>query len=281
MPQAQAQAQEVRVMGARSDHDPGNNYFIALTKLVLSKAAQAQPNDSVKIINTNRVTQGRLFRFIDDDLIDVVWSGTNSVREKSYLPIKIPLVRGLLGYRVLLVHKENTKKIKHLNNEAELKAMVACQGAHWPDADILEDNGYNVSRVVHYDAMFKMLERKRCDFFPRAIFEGRAEFNNIKDKYPNIRLVENILLQYPLPMYFFVKQGNHALAKRLSDGLTTAMNDGSMLKLMKSHELTSFIFPITQWDNAKVFRLLNFNLPAETPLNNAKLWFVLGNHNSG
>jgi hypothetical protein len=98
----------------------------------------------------------------------------------------------------------------------------------------------------------------------------------LKDKYPNIRLVENTLLQYHLPMYYFVKQDNQALAKRLYDGLVEVMHVGSFLKLMESHELTRFIFPINKWQSATIFRLSNSNVPIETPLANKKLWLVLG-----
>jgi hypothetical protein len=272
----QTQAQEIKIMGSRAGIDPVNSYFIALTKLVLSRTAHSYPNDSIKIINLEGVTQGRLFRLIEEKFIDIVWSGTDKSREEFYLPIRVPLVKGLLGYRALLVHKENVKKFSEIKNEYELKSMIACQGAHWPDTAILEYNGYTVSRTVHYDAMFKMLEKKRCDFFPRALFEGRAELIQLKDKYPNIRLVENTLLQYYLPMYYFVKQDNHALAKRLYDGLVEVMHDGSLLTLMESHELTRFIFPIHKWQDATIFRLSNLKVSIETPLANKKLWLVLG-----
>ncbi len=273
---SQTQAQEIRIMGSRAVVDPANSYFIALTKLVLSRTAHSYPNDTIKIINLEGVTQGRLFRLVEDQLMDIVWSGTDKSRENLYLPIRVPLVKGLLGYRSLLVHKDNVKKFSEIKYEYELKSMIACQGAHWPDATILEDNGYTVSPTVHYDAMFKMLEKHRCDFFPRALFEGRAELIQLKDKYPDIRLVENIILQYPLPMFYFVRQDNHELAKRLYDGLVEITHDGSLLKLMASHELTSFIFPINKWQSASIFKLSNLNLSLEAPLDNKKLWLVLG-----
>lgn len=268
-------SQEIKIMGYRSDFDPANKYFIDLSTLVLSKTQHLYPNYSINTINLKRITQGRLFRFIDDGSIDVVWSGTSNMREESYIPIRIPLTKGLLGYRVLLINKDNRETFNQINSEKELKKLVACQGAHWPDSGILEDNGYMVSRIVHYDAMFKMIEKKRCDYFPRALFEGRSELSKLKDKYPNIELVENVLLQYHLPVYFFVNKNKSSLAKRLSEGLHIAINDGSFDEFIKNHELTSFVFPSSKWKNNKFFKLKNYNLPFKTPIENKALWLVL------
>jgi hypothetical protein len=38
-------------MGSLAGIDPTNSYFIALTKLVLSRTAHSYPKDSIKIIN--------------------------------------------------------------------------------------------------------------------------------------------------------------------------------------------------------------------------------------
>lgn len=269
-------AETVKIMGSRTISAPEKDYFIALTMLVLSKTEHSYPDSSIKIVNIKKLTQGRLFRLIDDESIDIVWSGTNKRREKLYLPIRIPLMKGMLGYRVLLANKDNREKLESISSESELKALTACQGMHWPDSDILEGNGFLVHRVAHHEAMFEMVEKKRCDYFPRAIFEGAGDSEEFRHKYPNIVQIKHILLQYPLPVYYFVNKKNKSLAKRLYDGLFMAIQDGSLLALMKSHENTKSIFPINKWKNTKIFKLSNLTLPLKTPLNDKKLWVVLG-----
>ena len=272
---ALAQTQTIKVMGVRAEVDPANYYFTALTKLVLSKTSHLYPNDSMEVINSKGIPQGRLFRFLDNESLDIIWSGTNEMREMQYIPIRIPLTKGMLGYRVLLVHKDNQDKFNQITNESKLKKLIACQGAHWPDSDILEDNGYTVSRVVHYEAMFQMLNKKRCDYFPRAVFEGKIELVNMHDQYPNLVLVEKMLIKYHLPLYFFVSKTDTVLAKRLHEGLIEATKDGSLIDLLKSHETTKHIFPLSQWQGSRVFSLINAKLPKKTPLDNQALWINL------
>lgn len=268
-------ARTIKIMGGRVEIGHENNYFVALTKMVLSKTSHLYPEDSIEIIKSHEVTQWRLFRFLDYKELDIIWSATSSMRELKYLPIRIPLTKGMLGYRVLLTHKDNQEHFKNILNENELKRMIACQGAHWPDSDILEDNDYKVARVVHYEAMFKMISKKRCDYFPRAIYEGKVELAKRNNQYPNLILVEKLLLKYHLPTYFFVSKTDTVLAKRLYEGLVEALKDGSLIHLMKSQKSISHIFPLSQWQGSRIFRLENTNLSKKTPINNQEFWLDL------
>ena len=121
------------------------------------------------------------------------------------MPIRIPLFKGLLGYRVSLIHKSNYEKFVGIGKK-ELQALIACQGQHWPDSDILEDNQFQVARVVRFDSMFKMLNQGRCDYFPRSIFEGYAELLSAQQLYPDLMMFDEVILQYDFPMYYFVNQ---------------------------------------------------------------------------
>jgi len=192
-----------------------------------------------------------------------------------YLPVYFPLFRGLLGYRVLLIRKEDIEKFSQIKTPSQLKELVACQGAHWPDSDILETNGYTVSRVVHFDAMFRMLSRKRCDYFPRAIFEGDSEQRANASEYPNITLFDNIILHYNFPFYYFVEKNNSALAKRLMLGLNESLKDGSFMQLMKSHSVSKHLFPLAQWKGKRFFELSNNDFDSKVIENNPQLWLDL------
>ena len=95
------------------------------------------------------------------------------------------------------------------------------------------------------------------------------------DQYPNLVLVEKMLIKYHLPLYFFVSKTDTVLAKRLHEGLTEATNNGSLIDLLKSHETTKHIFPLSQWQGSRVFSLINAKLPKKTPLDNQALWINL------
>ena len=96
---------------------------------------------------------------------------TSSKREQNFAPVRIPLYKGILGYRVFLTHKDNLSRFENID-ESALKQLVACQGESWPDSSTLEHNGYTVATASRFIQLIKLTHKKRCDYFPRAIYEG-------------------------------------------------------------------------------------------------------------
>jgi hypothetical protein len=270
-----AHANDIRILAPRAKIDPVYDYFIELTRLALSKNEHLYPKSKLVFVAHDDVTQGRSFMLLENNYIDILWTGTNAKRELRYLPIPIPLFRGLLGYRVLLIRQEDKERFLQIKTPEQLKKLNACQGAHWPDSDILEANGYLVSRVVHFNAMFKMLAKKRCDYFPRAIFEGYAEQRITIQKYPNIILIDELILHYNFAIYYFVDKSNTVLAQRLEDGLNKALDDGSLMELMRKNQLSKHLFPLEQWQNKRYFELSNEILGSDLSLKNQQFWLNL------
>jgi hypothetical protein len=264
----------VKVLAPQSQEDVSHGYFIELLSLILTKSAPKYPATTVEVLGEGEITHGRTLRLLSDNLIDVFWSGTNIQREKDLLPIRIPIFKGLLGYRVLLIHKSNHEKFIGITKK-ELQSLIACQGEHWPDSDIFEDNHFQVARIARFDLMFKILNQRRCDYFPRSIFEGYAELISAQRLYPNLMMFDDVILQYDFPMYYFVNRGNPALAAQIEYGFIQANSDGSLQELMSRHAVTKGLFPLSQWQNKKYIYLFNNYLPPLTPINDNNLWFRL------
>jgi len=269
-----AQPNTVRVLAAQSREDVSHGYFIELLTLTLIKSSPKYPTKAVQVLGEGEITHGRTLRLLSDNVIDVFWSGTNTQREQDLLPVRIPLFKGLLGYRVLLIHKSNHEKFIGIR-EKGLQSLIACQGEHWPDSDILEDNNFQVARVVRFDSMFKMLNQNRCDYFPRSIFEGYAELISAQQLYPDLMMFDDVILRYNFPMYYFVSLENPELAKQIEYGFKQANADGSLQKLMARHVVTKQLYPLSQWRDKHYIHLINNDLPPLTPINDSKLWIRL------
>jgi len=266
----------IKVLAAQSIEDVSHGYFIELLTLTLIKSVPKYPAKVVQVLGEGEITHGRTLRLLGDNVVDVFWSGTNTQRERDLLPIRIPLFKGLLGYRVSLIHKSNYEKFVGIGKK-ELQALIACQGQHWPDSDILEDNQFQVARVVRFDSMFKMLNQGRCDYFPRSIFEGYAELLSAQQLYPDLMMFDEVILQYDFPMYYFVNQDNLELAKQIEYGFKQANADGSLQALMARHIVSKQLFPLSQWKNKQYIHLFNNDLPELTPINDSALWIQLYN----
>jgi hypothetical protein len=192
---------------------------------------------------------------------------------QDYITIPIPLMKGLLGYRILLINRKDQQKFAAIKTLDELKQLRVGQGLGWGDVPILEHNGFTVVTGKEYESLFKMLIAGRFDFFSRGIGEAPPEYNLRKDKLPDLWIEENILLYYPYPVYFFVNKQHPKIAERMERGLRMMMDDGSFDDFFwKYHK------PII--DQAKVkgrrlFTIENPFLPPGIDLDNKKLWIDL------
>ena len=157
----------------RNENTNSEEFRAYATKLSYLLFIEGTKNISLKEKN---ITHERTLNLIRAQMIDLSWAGTSEELEKVLLPIRIPLLKGLLGSRVSIIHKRNLAIFENITEE-KLQSLVACQGTDWGDSDILEANDYKVLRVARFDLMFKMLNRARCDYFPRAIF-GRISGSN-------------------------------------------------------------------------------------------------------
>jgi len=243
---------------------------------VLKLAIKKNPElNGIKTKNLSYVenNEGRTLALLDRDIIDIFWVGTSKQREFEYEPVRFPIIKGLLGYRIFLTHKDNLVNFKNLT-EQQLKSMVACQGISWPDTEILSANDYTVATASKFMQLIKLTNLKRCDYFPRAVYEGLNEIKWLEDKYPNLRLVDNVLLSYQYPIYFFVRKSDYYLARQIEKGLYLATSDGSYQNLFNKHESLKYLHPLNKWKNTTIFKLSNPTLPDATP-REEKYWLKL------
>lgn len=209
------------------------------------------------------------------EYLDVMHSMSNAERENEFIAVKIPLLKGLMGKRMLFVNRANLAEFQGMTELSQLKQKVGCQGIHWPDSDILEANGFNIARVVVFEAMFEMVVKGRCDYFARGIHEIYPELSSIKDKHPELVIVPNIIVSYPAPVYFFLGQHNQALANRIEVGLFRLKQSGQFDIMMQQNPLTEHVFPLSKWQEVKVFEITNSLLPNLNSTESEQDWLQL------
>lgn len=72
-----------------------------------------------------------MLRQLKEGSTDVTWAVTSKEREREHLAVYFPLARGLLGYRVFLVHPDNQQSFG-TSAPGELKQSLSIQGIGWP-----------------------------------------------------------------------------------------------------------------------------------------------------
>ena len=207
-----------------ADSDRRSQYPARLLELALERA-----NSQFRVQRSDvRMQQGRALLMLRQGKgIDIVCFMTSAERETSMLPIRIPIDKGLIGWRLLLVNKERAGTPGWTDLD-QLKQLRAGQGSDWPDFDILRANGFKVHGTSNYEGLFTMLAQGRIDYFPRSVNEIWSE----ADMHSQELAVEpSIVLRYPSASYYFVRKGNEKLAADVTAGLEKMIADGSFDKL--------------------------------------------------
>jgi hypothetical protein len=271
---AQADTTRVRVPQNLTEWDQRNDYFVAALRLALDKTRD-QYGDYLLEESSQPLTQSRAIAMLSEGAeVDVLWSMTSRLRETQMLPVRIPLLKGLMGYRIFIIRAEDEIWFKDITTLDQLRELRAGQGHDWPDAEILRSNGLRVETSVDYENLFRMLHAGRFDFLPRAINEPWEEVKAREDL--NLTIEKNLLLHYPTASYFFVSKNNPTLAERLRVGLETAIADGSFETLLLKHPINAFALKNVRMEQRHMLKLVNPLLPAETPLGRKELWWQMG-----
>ena len=166
LPPCMAGEQLVRVRNEAAPQAESHDYFVRLLQLALDETRDEFGPARVVMVEFNPDQKRSLHELSAGNTIDVDWAGTSRETERMLRPIRVPLIGGLLGYRVPVVRRERAEALARVRTLGDLKAFTAVQGVHWPDADILEAAGLPVVRVGPVAQMYSLLRNDRVDYFP-------------------------------------------------------------------------------------------------------------------
>lgn len=181
------------------------------------------------------VTQNRGVALLQSGAIDVVALGTNAEREAQMRPIRIDILRGIVGYRLLVIRTADQARIAGMDDRALRAQLIFGLNSQWADLPILRANGFTVVTSSRYENLFGMLAAGRFDAFTRGLNEAARELGERRDRYPGLAVENTRALYFPFPVYFWVRNDNQALAGRIERGLRLALADGSFRALFESY----------------------------------------------
>jgi hypothetical protein len=241
-------------------------YMIAMLNLALNHIDQKYRLEPETVSST----QARLLSEVESGALDILWATTSSEMEQKFTPIRIPLMKGLLGYRVLIIREGDQEQFDGVRSLEDLKKIKLGQGRNWADTTVLEKNDLQVIQANKMPSLFYMLDGGRFDAFPRGVSEA---FDEVK-KYPQLKLAveKNLLLTYKMPIYFFVTKNNLTLAKNIELGLNRAIADGSFEQLFLSNPSIQTAIQQGNLAGRRTLHLTNPILPKETPTERGELW---------
>ncbi len=249
---------------------PIYEYRWKLLELALARAGGT--GETVKLAPfTEDITQNRGMQLLQSGTIDVIALGTNAEREAHMLPIRIDILRGIVGYRLLVIRAADQARMARMNEQAVRKELTFGLNSQWADLPIMRANGLVVETSSSYENLFGMLVAGRFDAFPRGLNEARRELDERKQSYPQLAVEQGKALFFPYPVYFWVRKENVALARRIEQGLQAALADGSFRKLFESYHAAEI--DMLAKGKRQVIRLDNPVLPPGTPEVDTRWWW--------
>ena len=205
--------------------------------------------------------------------LTVMYLSTTPDFEKTLIPIRIPVDRNLGGYGVLLIRKDDQKRFNAVRSLSDLRRFSYGLGLGWIDVGILRANKFKVVTGSSYDGLFEMLAHRRFDVFLRGAVEVLDEYEGRKEALPDLHIEENLILYYPLPMYFWFSRTDEGrrLAARAEEGMRMMLADGTydaVFDKYQRHKIERL-----RLKDRRILRIANPNVGPETPFGDKRLWF--------
>lgn len=241
-------------------------YFLELLELALSKSGEAYRLEPVAM---SEFRESRSVMSVAKGMYDIHWMNTNERRESVLRPIRIPLYKGLIGWRLLMIRKGDAERFAKIDSIEQLKSLNTVQGHDWPDTDVLSRNGFEVVRSASWEGMFKMLYAGRVDYFPRSALEIWDEVETFSEL--DLTVDKSLTLVYPSAYYFFVNRANEVVAEAIERGLNRALDDGSFDQVFMAH--FGEAIRRANLDQRTILRIDNPMLTPQTPLDRQELWY--------
>ncbi len=166
--------------------------------------------------------------------VNLLWTSMSARDEANLRPIRIPIHRGLIGYRVLLIRRDRQPEFDKIRSLEQLRAMTAGQGIGWVDVGILRRAGLHVETST-YASLFQMTQAGRIDYFPRSVLEAYPELAERRATEPDVVVERHLLLAYRSDFIFYTNKRDERLASTIESGLRAAVRDGSYMQLFHAH----------------------------------------------
>ncbi len=199
-----------------ADFDERTGYPLALLRLAFKqneqlKRFQLKPTDI-------RMPRGRSLKLLESSIaVDIFWGITTAERDAVLTKVDFDLFKGMFGYRLLMVKKEQKTDFESISSASELKPKVAVLGHDWPDFQIFSKNGFSVQGTTSYAGLFNLLHRGRIDYLPRSIFEVWPESEHFKNR--DLEVVDGYALYYPISFTYYLNNENKEIALLLENSL--------------------------------------------------------------
>lgn len=263
----------IKLAPGNSKDDKRHVYCHKILKEALDATVKTHGEYTIEY-TTESMSRGRaLIMLTEGSSINVHEAPTRTEWEETVLPVRIPMRKGLLGYRLFLINKNNSTEFSNLKTIAQLKKLKAGSGSQWSITRVMKKLNFTIVTGNNYDGLFKMLALNRFDYFPRGLNEIYNEYTAKHEMFPNMIIEPTKALYCTTPTYLFVSPKYPELAKRIKKGLDIIIDNGVFNTIFQ--ETFGDFIKQSNFKNRHTLVVDNPLLSKETPLDVKKYWLKL------
>lgn len=216
---------------SESKLDHRYQYTYDLLQLVID-ATKADFGEASLQVSDLIMSRNRIFRALQEgETINVIAEASNLQWNKQLIPIKIPIRKGIQGFRIFIIKKENVSRLAQITSLAQLTALDTGSGSQWSTKVAMQQAGFKIIESNQYDSLFNMLLKGRFITFGRGVNEVFQEVEQFNQQYPDLVVDESIMLHIPLATYYYVSPNKPRLAQRIQIGLQRIIDNGQFDQL--------------------------------------------------
>lgn len=178
--------------------------------------------------------EASVFRAKGFDIFGTV-AGNQKLAKEQKILVPLPIMKGLLGYRILIIRTADKAKFAGISTAKQLQSLRLGIPATWADAELFRQNGYKVEEKGSFDDLFTRLENKEFDYVSFGANEVAGVFAERAAKAGTLMIDSSLLVYYPFPLVFYVNPAKPELAARLTQGLQTISTNGELDKIFNRY----------------------------------------------
>lgn len=162
-------------------------------------------------------------------------AGNPKFAVKKKIMVPHPIMKGILGYRLLIIRKADSEQFSAVKSAEGLRRLRMGIPATWADAALFRHNGYTVVEKGSFDELFQRLENNEFDYVTFGANEIADVFATRAAQSGELIVEPSLVVYYPFPLVFYVNPDNSALAERVRTGLEIIIGDGELDRLFNRH----------------------------------------------
>ncbi len=270
--QALAAQTVIKLAPGISKDDKRHVYSHTILKEALDATVKTHGNYTI-IYADEPMSRGRALLLLKEGVkINVHGAPTRKEWEDTVIPVRVPLRKGLLSYRLFLINKDKLNEFSKLKSITQLKKLKAGLGSQWSITRVMKKLNFKIVTGNNYDGLFSMLALNRFDYFSRGTNEIYNELNAKQDAFPNMVIEPTKALYCITPTYLFVSPKHPELATRIKTGLDIIIDNGVLDKIFQKTFGQSI--KKSNFKNRLILSVNNPLLSEETPLDVKKYWLT-------